>query len=85
MSRTDSLSSATLLRFPAAAASQTRFVSGATPSRADIERAIASGRRLQGEALRDGFRRLYHVLVGGCSLRSLRLPGELPGQRHSCC
>jgi hypothetical protein len=79
MSRIETAPSATLLRFPAAAAPAT------SPSRSDVERAIARGRRLQGEALRDGFRRLYRVMVGGCSLRSLRLSGGVAGKREACC
>jgi hypothetical protein len=83
MSRIETVPSATLLRFlttePAGGSA-----TGA-PSRREIERAIARGRRLQGEALRNGVRWLYRVLVGGCSLRSLRLPGEVNAGRRSCC
>ncbi len=50
-------------------------------SRAEIDRLIEKGRQLQGEALRDGFYRIFRSLVGGCSLRSLRLAG----QRQPCC
>ncbi|WP_193366854.1 hypothetical protein [Pelagibius marinus] len=50
-------------------------------TRRDIERLVARGRRLQGEALRDGFRRVFRHLVGGCSLRGLRLSGR----RQPCC
>lgn len=58
----------------------------ATPvSRAEIDRLVARGRRLQGEALRDGLRRAFRYLVGGCSLRGLRLPGGTNGQRQPCC
>jgi hypothetical protein len=82
MSRIETVPSATLLRFPAAASAESP---ARGPSRREIERAIARGRRLQGEALRGGFRRLFSVLVGGCSLRSLRLPGEVNAGRRSCC
>ena len=30
-------------------------------------------------------RRFLGLLVSGCSLRVLRLSGDRPGQRHSCC
>ena len=56
-------------------------ISSRDMSRDDIDRLIEKGRRLQGEALRGGFRQLYRSLVGGCSLRSLRLSG----QRQPCC
>ena len=79
MSRIETAPAATLLHFPAPTPA------AATPSRRELERAIARGRRLQGEALRDAFRGLFRVLVGGCSLRSLRLPGEVNAGRQSCC
>lgn len=86
MSRIETAPSATLLRFPADKPAGGPATGSATgPSRREIERAIARGRRLQGEALRNSFRQLFRVLVGGCSLRSLRLPAELPGGRQSCC
>jgi hypothetical protein len=50
-------------------------------SRNDIDRLIENGRRLQGEALRGVFRQLFRSLVGGCSLRRLRLAGR----RQPCC
>lgn len=86
MNRIETAPSATLLRFPAAKPAGGPAPEPASrPSRREIERAIAHGRQLQGEALRNGFRQLFRVLVGGCSLRSLRLPAELPGGRQSCC
>jgi hypothetical protein len=85
MSRIETAPSATLLRFPAATADRSLAWPALSPSRGEVERAIARGRRLQGEALRNGFRRLYRVLVGGCSLRSLRLSGAVPGKREACC
>lgn len=63
----------------------TRFPAATPSSRAEIDRLVARGRRLQGEALRDGFRRGFRYLVGGCSLRGLRLPGGSHGQRQPCC
>ena len=69
----------------ATAMSRIETPAAATPSRRELERALARGRRLQGEALRDAFRGLFRVLVGGCSLRSLRLPGEVNAGRRSCC
>jgi len=58
-----------------------------TPSQKQdlIDRVTEAMISVEGEALRGGFRRLYRVLVGGCSLRSLRLPGEVPAGRQSCC
>ncbi|MEO3427915.1 hypothetical protein AAFN88_03595 [Pelagibius sp. CAU 1746] len=53
----------------------------APTSRAETERLVARGRRLQGEALRAGFRGVFRHLVGGCSLRALRLNGS----RQPCC
>jgi len=61
-------------------------------SRAEIERAVARGRGLQGQALRAGFRRAFSLLagaflVGGC-LRALRLTastGGTAGRRQPCC
>jgi len=50
-------------------------------SRAELDRLIARGRLLQGQALRDGLHRVFRSLVGGCRLRSLRLSG----QRQPCC
>jgi hypothetical protein len=82
MNRIETVPSATLLRFPAAVSLQSP---ASAPSRADVERAIARGRRLQGEALRDGVRRLFGVLGGGSSLRRLRPAGGLPGKRQACC
>lgn len=82
MNRTETAPSATLLPFPAGKPARHPTTG---PSRREVERAIARGRRLQGEALRAGVRRLFRVLVGGCSLRSLRLPGEFPAGRRSCC
>jgi hypothetical protein len=80
-SRTDNTTGATFLSFPGRAGGP---ASTAT-SRREIERAVARGRTLQGEALRGGFRHLFRFLVDGCSLRKLRIPGHLPGHRHSCC
>ena len=50
-------------------------------TRAEIDAFVEKGRRLQGEALRSAFAKVYRSLVGGCSLRSLRLAG----QRQPCC
>jgi len=80
-SRADSATSATFPSFSDRAGGP----ASAAISRGEIERAVARGRALQGAALRGGFRHLFRFLVGGCSLRKLRIPGHLPGQRHSCC
>lgn len=53
----------------------------APATRAEIDRLIARGRRLQGQALRAGFRQIFRHLVGGCSLRGLRQAGV----RQPCC
>ncbi len=59
-------------------------------SRAEIERAVARGRGLQGEALRAGLRRAARflvgsVLTGGC-LRGLRPAAHAArGLRQPCC
>lgn len=57
----------------------------APPSRAEIERGVARGRRLQGEAVQAAFRRLLRALAVGTNLRRLRAPASLAGRRHSCC
>jgi hypothetical protein len=82
LNRIDTAPPPTLLRFPAAF-SHPRPARG--PCGAEVARAIARGRRLQGEALRDGVRRLFGVLGGGSSLRRLRPAGGLPGKRQACC
>ena len=65
---------------------QTLFETAATPaSRADLQRLVDRGRKLQAEAVRDASRRFFRFLVSGCSLRVMRLAGPLPGQRQSCC
>lgn len=35
--------------------------------------------------MQEAFRRVLRFLIGGCSLRGLRLPAPLQGQRQSCC
>jgi hypothetical protein len=80
-SRAGSTTSATLLSY----AHRAGRPAAAAISHAEIERAVGRGRRLQGEALRHGFGQLFRFLVAGCSLRKLRIPGQLPGQPHSCC
>lgn len=57
----------------------------APPGRAEIERGVARGRRLQGEAVQAAFRRLLRALAVGTNLRRLRAPASLAGRRHSCC
>lgn len=54
-------------------------------SRAELQRLVGRGRQLQAEAMQEAFRRAFRFLVGGCSLRGLRLPAPLQGQRQSCC
>ncbi|GAB4359749.1 MAG: hypothetical protein Kow00114_12860 [Kiloniellaceae bacterium] len=88
MSRTDGTSAGTVLRFPAPARS---WQAGKGPvSRAEIDRAVARGRGLQGEALRAGLRRaarflIGSVLTGGC-LRGLRPAAHAArGLRQPCC
>ena len=49
-------------------------------SRAQLEHAIARGRTLQAQALRKGLARAFRFLLGGYSLRGLRVPG----QRQPC-
>lgn len=55
-------------------------------SRAELERAIARGRRLQGEAVRSGFRKGFAeavtLLCAGTRLRGLRYPAA---RRQPCC
>ncbi|MGF1628851.1 MAG: hypothetical protein ACFCUT_05225 [Kiloniellaceae bacterium] len=80
-SRTDSTAPAIRLRLSRQPVAQAAMAI----SRAEIERAIARGRALQGEALRSGIRYLFRFLVAGCSLRKLRIPGSQPGRRHACC
>lgn len=63
-------------RSPAAPA-----VGEVTLSQAEIERYVALGRRLHGAAVRAALGRVFRHLVGGCSLRGLRLSG----QRQPCC
>lgn len=59
----------------------TRFPAATPASRAEIDRLITRGRRLQAQALRAALRNGFHYLVGGCSLRGLRLAGR----RQPCC
>ncbi len=54
-------------------------------SRAELQRLVGRGRQLQAEAMQEAFRRVFRFLIGGCSLRGLRLPAPLQGQRQSCC
>lgn len=54
-------------------------------SRAELLRLVGRGRQLQAEAVQEALRRVFRFLVGGCSLRGLRLPAPLQGQRQSCC
>jgi hypothetical protein len=77
MSRSDSAKGAALLTLP-------RRTTRA-PSRAEIERAIARGRALQGEAVQAAFGKLFRLLADSVSLRGLRAPASLHGRRHSCC
>jgi hypothetical protein len=51
-----------------------------TPSRDEIDRLVERGRRLQGEALLSGFKRVFNVLADSGSLRGLRITG----QRQPC-
>jgi hypothetical protein len=46
----------------------------------EIERAVALGRQLHAEALRNGLRRVFALLFAGPSPRHLRRPGR----RLSC-
>lgn len=47
-----------------------------TLSQAEVERYVALGRCLHGAAVRAALGRLFRFLVGGCSLRGLRLSGS---------
>ncbi|WP_340116286.1 hypothetical protein [Pelagibius sp. 7325] len=58
-------------------------------TRAEVEQAVARGRGLQGQALRNGIRRAFSLLAGaflagGC-LRGLRLTAGTAGRRQPCC
>lgn len=88
LSRTDSDTPGAVLRFPLP---ERPWHAGKGPvSRAEIDRAVARGRGLQGEALRAGFRRaaaflVGSVLTGGC-LRGLRPAAHAArGLRQPCC
>jgi hypothetical protein len=56
-----------------------------TLTQAEIDRYVALGRRLHGAAVRAALGRLFRHLVGGCSLRGLRLSGGTNGARQPCC
>lgn len=85
MSSSASATTASLLAAPPRGVSPLAGPSGNAVSYAEIERGMARGRELRAAALRGGLRRVFSLLVGGCSLRVLRLSGDMPGQRHSCC
>lgn len=56
----------------------------AAPSRAEIERAVARGRRLQGAAVQAFLAQLLRLLAAGLGRGAQRTTAGLPGRGHCC-